>query len=123
MLRLPPISTLFPYTTLFRSCCAQSRHHRAVFRASAPHHSATAAVPARSQKTARAFQRRVHPKIESLDHLNLLIGGSAVAVNHGELFCQSKQALGVANKHVSVGIQTAPELIDEPLLFGFVEIH
>src|SRR5947209_9686068 len=46
-------------------CCAQSRHHRAVFRASAPHHSATAAVPARSQKTARAFQRRVHPKIES----------------------------------------------------------
>src|SRR5947209_10051837 len=26
MIRSPPISTLFPYTTLFRSPCARSRH-------------------------------------------------------------------------------------------------
>src|SRR6266699_5409504 len=33
MIRRPPRSTLFPYTTLFRSCCAnrsREREHRAV---------------------------------------------------------------------------------------------
>src|SRR5687768_18197295 len=27
MLRLPPSSTLFPYTTLFRSCCGTAQRH------------------------------------------------------------------------------------------------
>src|SRR3712207_8194109 len=28
MIRRPPRSTLFPYTTLFRSCAAAGRHHQ-----------------------------------------------------------------------------------------------
>src|SRR2546427_9647634 len=28
MIRRPPRSTLFPYTTLFRSCAGAGRHHR-----------------------------------------------------------------------------------------------
>src|SRR6266581_1875890 len=30
MIRRPPRSTLFPYTTLFRSCCPSRREHLAV---------------------------------------------------------------------------------------------
>src|SRR5204863_6288547 len=62
-------------------CCAQSRHHRAVFRASAPHHSATAAVPARSQKTARAFQR---------DRKSTRLNSSHVEISYA-VFCLKKK--------------------------------
>jgi hypothetical protein len=43
-------------------------------------------------------------------------------VNHSELIRQSKQTLSVPNEEISIGIQTAPEFLDEPLLFRFVEV-
>src|SRR5258705_1643083 len=36
MIRRPPRSTLFPYTTLFRSWCAASRSHGCAARAQSP---------------------------------------------------------------------------------------
>ncbi len=43
-------------------------------------------------------------------------------MHHAEFGGKSEETFGVADKEVAAGIQAMPELFDEALLFGFVEI-
>src|SRR2546429_7053762 len=60
MIRRPPRSTLFPYTTLFRSLCVDARHHPR------PAHLQVATVPRRPRQLQRSeehtseLQSRLH---------------------------------------------------------------
>ena len=51
-----------------------------------------------------------------------LVCRAVVQVDHAELIAQSEQAFGMADEEISIGIQAAIELFDEPLLLGLVEI-
>src|SRR2546422_5846370 len=53
MIRRPPRSTLFPYTTLFRSPCRTGRPQSAV-------HHVRLQVPARSEEHTSELQSRLH---------------------------------------------------------------
>ena len=44
-------------------------------------------------------------------------------MHHLKFLRQPQQALGMADKQVSLGIQAAIKLLHQPLLLGFVEIH
>src|SRR5947199_2672254 len=64
MLPRPPRSTLFPYTTLFRSPCASPR------RSSAPGASRRPAVTPWRRRSARRFRSEEHTsELQSLRHL------------------------------------------------------
>ena len=43
-------------------------------------------------------------------------------MHHLEFFGEAEKALGMADEQVAAGIQAVPELFDQTLLFGFVEI-
>src|SRR2546429_5259112 len=65
MIRRPPRSTLFPYTTLFRSCAAGARgpavaHHPEVER----HHDCPLCIPTRGDAGTRAGQLHVPERSE-----------------------------------------------------------
>src|SRR2546427_7880723 len=69
MIRRPPRSTLFPYTTLFRSLAADSLNQRALFR--------LAILDSWDGKLARSLQRfgrlrRLDPKDRSEEHTSEL---------------------------------------------------
>src|SRR5258708_18358427 len=64
MIRRPPRSTLFPYTTLFRSCCCRARSPPT--RAPRPTPPAAAPVPVRTS-TARSEEHT--SELQSPDHL------------------------------------------------------
>src|SRR2546429_2170568 len=57
MIRRPPRSTLFPYTTLFRSSGVAGGHRRAMSRAKIPH---SMARPTRSEEHTSELQSRLH---------------------------------------------------------------
>src|SRR5438876_5906337 len=67
MIRRPPRSTLFPYTTLFRSCCSPLR------RTASPHHSPSDTAPdcplCQAAKTRRAARPQ---KTRSEEHTSEL---------------------------------------------------
>ncbi len=44
-------------------------------------------------------------------------------MHHGEFVGQGKQAFRVAHEQVALEIETARELFQQALLFGFVKIH
>ncbi len=79
-------------------------------------------VPPRSQKRAREVPSSDPRAENSRIHLKPLVSGSVVFVNHLEFLRQTKKAFRVADKQVSAGIQAMPELFDQALLLGFVEI-
>src|SRR2546427_897120 len=57
MIRRPPRSTLFPYTTLFRSCCSwTSRRRRSIRRAAGPSAVPCAASRQRSEEHTSELQ-------------------------------------------------------------------
>src|ERR1700722_12701294 len=103
----------------------RSPRRRAFFPASALHHSAPAAVPARSRRRVPAARRHAHRENLSCvnPHLEPLVGGSAVLVNHPKLVGEAEKALRMAHEQISAGIQATEKLLDQRLLSGFVEVH
>src|SRR5438132_5988244 len=77
MLRRPPISTLFPYTTLFRSA-AQDARSGALSRG---HPGSDGAGAARGPAGDRAGQRRLRPLPRSEEHTSEL-------QSHSDLVCR-----------------------------------
>src|SRR5687767_15299652 len=79
MLRRPPRSTLFPYTTLFRSCARPARdddwpwgpHRLPARRSGVAEHGA--ARPARAQPAADLFWRRSEEHTSELQSLAYLV--------------------------------------------------
>jgi hypothetical protein len=43
-------------------------------------------------------------------------------MDHAEFLCQPKKALGMADKEIAGGIQAVPELLDQALLLGLIEV-
>ena len=68
--------------------------------------------------SAQISGRTAHPRVSSS-----LIGSAVVFVHHLEFLRQAEEALGVTDKQVAAGIQAMPELVDQALLLGFVEIN
>src|SRR3712207_8019932 len=79
MIRRPPRSTLFPYTTLFRSAAARIRHQ-------GPHRSPNAAVK-------RSLLADDHPRSLEIDHLAGAAGGDAPRSEEHTSELQSRQYL------------------------------
>src|SRR6202041_531119 len=77
----------------------------------------------RSQRTAPSIRLPVRRRSDSWSHLNLLVGGAGLAVNHGELVGKSEQAFRMAHEQIAARIQAAVKFFDQTFLFGLVEIH
>src|SRR5689334_24241492 len=71
MIRRPPRSTLFPYTTLFRSCCALAASVSAVLATSSADESRSA-MSARSPDVMRRRAGRARQLLRSEEHTSEL---------------------------------------------------
>src|SRR5581483_2930664 len=84
--------------------------------------SAPRATPGRCRKTPGAIPRRDLREDRSLDNLDALVRGAVIAMNQAVSFAQAKQALGMPDEEIAIGIETAVKLFQQALLLGFVEI-
>src|SRR4029077_13751055 len=91
-------------------------------RVRAPPRCAIAGVRQRSRRRERATRRRDPREDDSRSGLVALISGAVVLMNHAEFLAQAEQAFRMPDKEVPAGIQAMPELFNQALLFGFVEI-
>src|SRR4029077_5921171 len=77
----------------------------------------------RSQRRVREARSRDPRAVASSIHLNTLIGGAIVFMHHAEFLRKAKETFRMSDKKIAAGIQAVIKLIDEALLFGFVEIN
>src|SRR5207249_11224430 len=94
----PPRSTLFPYTTLFRSHCAPSPRRAAFPRARPPARDRDR-FPARrsSSRPWRGARRRAHPS-----RLHPFLGRSLVELEGAEQHAQDRKSTRLNSSHVSI---------------------
>ena len=74
-----------------------------------------------SKKSARSSSPRSSGRLLTVI-LKLSVSGAVVLVHHAEFLREAEKAFGVPDEEIAIGIQAVPELFDETLLLGFVEI-
>src|SRR5262245_15646978 len=100
MIRRPPRSTLFPYTTLFRSRCCEIWCRRRCLAARA--RSIAAARSARGCRFMRAMRSRRSPRFSSASEL----GPGAERLTGGAGLFQRRSALDATQQPLAVAIKT-----------------
>src|SRR5690242_21113477 len=92
MLRRPPRSTLFPYTTLFRSTAvAATRHDRALpRRGEVPAHTALGVLHDRARGDAHLECRRRGPMAVRADRKSTRLNSSHMSISYA-VFCLKKK--------------------------------
>src|SRR5258707_6949304 len=88
MIRRPPRSTLFPYTTLFRSQARQRRPHRAV-REGAPGPLPGRRRAVRDDAAAVALEERDHVAPQGQDRKSTRLNSSHANISY-DVFCLKK---------------------------------
>src|ERR1039457_4152677 len=116
----------------FAAGCARSRHRRALSPAAELRHSASAPTPLRFQRRAGEARSSGHPGGDrgcalpggrSPPHLDPLVSGPVVTVQHLKFIGEAEQAFGVPHEQIALRIQAAVKFFDQPFLLGFIEIH
>src|SRR5258705_7321014 len=82
MIRRPPRSTLFPYTTLFRSSCNESRHLSRGL--------CYTALPAHSDSTQAAVAGRRQQRLGLRDRKSTRLNSSHLGISYA-VFCLKKK--------------------------------
>src|SRR5438093_3928755 len=122
MLRRPPTSTLFPYTTLFRSIALNCAVTRAAPSVSRPENcSALSAAPTRKAPAKAALRvrgGRAHPVASTPASITPLQAGRSVLMRAPSVPRVLRERPGAAGGQVDPGLRDRPEvvlrLVEEP---------